>query len=390
MNPLSSQVLEMADVLEVNTLEDLQPHRMAWNALFQSTPRASFFHTYDWFVNFWQHYGQDRQMRVLIIRSGGTTVGIVPLCIITQRHRLTKLRVLTYPMSDWGMWYGPLGANRSATLFMALHHLQETQRDWDVIDFRWTADDPEDRDPTSRAMWAVGWKPDRTQYQLTSLVQFAGSSWQEYLAGLTKKWRHEIHRQRRKLDRLGTVEFIRHRPVSAAEGDGEPREDLFWECVEVARGSWQAQVTSGNTLCHESVVNFLVEAHRQAAHLGMLDLALLRVDGRPVAFQYNYHVHSDISGLRMGYLSELKDWGVGIVLLSQFLEDSFERGDQQLDLGTGDYEFKRRFRTSAKWSYRFQYAPWYSWRSQGVRLSHWLKNRFTPDEVGEKAKPATA
>ena len=380
----------MAEILEITTLADLQPYQLAWKSLWEQTPGATFFHTYDWFVTFWKHFGQKRTMRILILRSGGKTVGILPLCIVGEQHRLARLRVLTYPLNDWGMWYGPLGPNPSATLFMAMRYLHDAQRDWDVLDLRWSSGGVDDRNATGRAMWAVGWRAQQSVYQQSSLIRFADSTWEEFSHQLSKKWRHEIRRQPRNLAELGPVEFVRHRPQAATAGDGDPRYDLFDECVEVSRGTWQASVTDGNTLCHESVLPFLRESHSVASRLGMVDLALLRVAGRAVAFQYNYHSHGELFGLRMGYLQEMRDWGVGKVLLAQFLEDSFDRQDLQMDLGIGEYDFKSRFRTGTLASYRYTYSPWNCWRWQSVQLAQWFKKRLVRSPQIEPSKPTIA
>ncbi len=382
----------MAEVIEINSLAELQSYQLAWNALHLQTPRASFFQTYDWFVSYWQHYGAAQQMRILVIRSGDSTIGIVPLCIVEKRYRLTTVRVLTYPLSDWGMWYGPLGPNRSASMFMAMQHLRNTHREWDVLDLCWTSRELGNGDATCRGMSAAGWQPNYAPYQQSSVIRFTDSSWDQYKQGLSKKWRHEIARQSRNLERDGRVDFIRHRPQPAALGDGDPRWDLFDQCVKISRGGWQASVTDGNTLCHGSVLEFLTDCHAQAARLGMLDLAILQLDGTPVAYQYNYVSQGDIFGLRMGYLSSMRQKGVGKILLARFIEDSFNRGDLFLDLGMGDYDFKARFRTDVVTSFRYSYCPWSAYRAQGVRLTQWLKARFgrSPDARDIKTKTVTA
>ncbi|MDZ4656020.1 MAG: GNAT family N-acetyltransferase [Bythopirellula sp.] len=379
----------MADIVEINDLNQLQTYESAWNALALQTPRASFFHTYNWFVTFWKHFGENRRMRVLIVRSDETVIGIVPLCVVEESHRLNKVRVLTYPLHDWGMWFGPLGPNPSATMFMAFQHIRSTRRDWDMIDLRWSSVDPHDHEVTGRAMSAVGWKPQRHLYQQTSLIRFAKTNWETYLNSLSKKWRHEIRRQTRNLEKLGELEFVRHRPLAAVAGDGNPRWDLFEECVDVSRRSWQASADNGNTICHTEVLPFLRDCHAEAAQLGMLDLAILRVGGKALAFQYNYHHQGEVFGLRMGYDRAARELGVGKVLLARFIEDSFERGDRVLDLGIGEFDFKVRFRTDVEKSYRYSYYPWNAWRSQSVRMSQWLRQQFVAEEP-IPAKPALA
>ncbi|NOZ41085.1 MAG: GNAT family N-acetyltransferase [Planctomycetes bacterium] len=370
----------MADVIEINDPDELEQYRLVWNSLLLKTPKASFFHSLDWLQTYWKHFGQHQRLRVLIIQSNGTPIGIVPLCINSERYQVGNVRVLTYPLSDWGMWYGPLGSDQSASIFMALKHISETPRDWDMIDLRWASAELNDRNATGRALRAVGWQSQKMAYQQNSVVNFSDTNYETYFAGLSKKWRHEIRRQTRVLDRSGEMTFHRHRPLSATQGDGDPRWDLYENCLEISQQSWQGGSTTGNTLCHDHVRDFVKDCHAVAARLGMLDVAVMKINGKPAAYQYNYHYHGNVYGLRMGYAPEFSKQGVGKILMNRLIEDGFQRGDQTLDLGIGDYDFKRRFRTEVETNYRFVCYPWASWRSQGVRLTRWLKRHRNEKE----------
>ncbi len=365
----------MADVIEINDPDQLEQFRLVWSALLPKTPRGSFFHTLDWLQTYWKYFGQDQRLRVLVIRSSGIPIGIVPLCVRRERYRIGNVRVLTYPLNDWGMWYGPLGADQAACMFMALKHISKTPRDWDMLDLRWTAAEPGDHDSTGQTLRALGWQPHQSAYQTNSILGFADTDYETYMANRSKKWRHEVRRQARALARLGKVSFERYRPAGVAHGDGEPAWDIYESCLNLSRQSWQGGSTTGNTLCHQRVRNFLQDCHAVAAKLGMLDVAVLKLNGTPTAFQYNYHYHGRVYGLRMGYDREYSKVGVGKVLLNRMIEDSFQRGDQLLDLGAGDYDFKRRCRTEVETSFRFACYPWPTWKSQGVRLTNWLKER---------------
>ncbi|MEM9659837.1 MAG: cellulose biosynthesis protein, partial [Planctomycetota bacterium] len=61
----------MADVVEVNELQQLQQYRMVWNSLWPATPRKSFFHTIDWLERLWGHFGSERKFRILVVRAAG-------------------------------------------------------------------------------------------------------------------------------------------------------------------------------------------------------------------------------------------------------------------------------------------------------------------------------
>jgi CelD/BcsL family acetyltransferase involved in cellulose biosynthesis len=383
----------MVDVQEINDLDELAGYRLAWNSWLATTPRATFFNTFDWLENYWRHFGKNQRLRVLLVRSAGTPIGILPLCVRTERHGFNSLRVLTYPLDGWGSWYGPIGSNPAVTMLAALQHLRHSRRDWDMIDLPSTAPPARDGGRVGRSMRVVGLFSQQAAYETTSLVDFAGG-WSGYLAGKSHKTRHEMRRGLRHVFGTADIEYIRHRPNPARAGDGDPRWDLFAMCQQVALASWQATSTTGTTLTHERVRHFLRDAHAIAARNGMLDMNLLLVDGRPAAFAYNYHLHGRLTGLRVGYDASLGQSGqvpsgLGTALMLRSIEDSCERGDVSLDLGPGETPFKQRLRTEAEASYRMIYAPLASWRSQAVRFSRWAKRRLGPADAGS-GKAASA
>jgi len=376
----------MVEIQEITDLDELAGYRLLWNSWLANAPRATFFNTFDWLDNYWRHFGHNQRLRVLLVRSAGTPIGILPLCLRTEPHGFGSLRVLTYPLDNWGTWYGPIGANPAVTMLAAMQHVRQSSRDWDMIDLPSTAPPSRDGGRVGRSMCVVGLLSQQTAYQTTSLVDLSGG-WNSYLAGKSHKARHEMRRVLRRVFDSPDVEYIRHRPAPAREGDGDPRWDLFAMCQQVALASWQATSSTGTTLTHERVGHFLRDAHAVAARNGMVDVNLLLVDGRPAAFAYNYHFHGRLTGLRVGYDASLGQSGLGTALMLRSIEDSCERGDVSLDLGPGETPFKRRLRTHSEASYRMIYAPLASWRSQAVRFSRWARRRLGPakSEVGKAA-----
>jgi hypothetical protein len=173
------------------------------------------------------------------------------------------------------------------------------------------------------------------------------------------------------------VEFVRYRPAGSAQGEGDPRWHLFEACQQVAQSSWQQGSTTGTTMSHSSIRDFLHDAHEAAAHAGGLDLNLLLLDGRPVAFAYNYHFQGNVFGLRTGFDASLGTDGAGTVLLGRSLKDSFQRGDRTYDLGPGSLHCKRHWLTSLEKSYRYCHYPVAGARVQAIRAKHWLQQRLS-------------
>ena len=135
--------------------------------------------------------------------------------------------------------------------------------------------------------------------------------------------------------------------------------------------------TTGNTLSHHRLVDFYRDTHATASRLGMVDMAVLKVSGQPVAFWYGYHFEGRVMGLRMGYRPDSPVSGAGTALLSRLIEDSFSRGDQSFDLGPGNESYKPRLRTSMVSRHRVTFTPAGAIRPQLIRASAWLRQRAT-------------
>lgn len=358
-------------ITEINDAAQLESYRLLWKALLAQTRGATYFHSLDWLQSYWRHFGQEQTLRVLIVQSADEAVGIVPLVVRRERSRFGLVRVLTYPLDHWGVFYGPVGPHPAAALTASLQYVRACPRDWDVLSLRFVHRTGTDRGRTPRALRFVGWSPVEETDQQAPAVSFAGS-WNAYWAARDGRWRSNVLRSERRLAEDGQVAYLRYRPEGIAYGDADPRWDLFDACTGVARSSWQAARTDGTTLSHAAIEPYLRDAHQAAARSGGLDLNLLLVAGRPAAFAYNYHHDGHVYGLRMGYNPAVSRHGSGTVLMRRMIEDGFARGDHTFDLGPGALDCKRPWQTSLETSYRYTYfAP--GTRARALKLKSRLK-----------------
>ena len=365
----------MIHTREINDFEELTHYRMAWNALWPQTRNATFFQSFDWLETYWRHFGANQRLRVIMVFDGAHPVGIMPLVVRTESTRVGRLRMLTYPLHDWGTFYGPIGPGPSATMLLALRHVRETARDWDLLDLRWIDQDGCDYSRTPTAMRLAGFHPHRQAWNRAAVVDLQGT-WDAYWQGQPKRWRRDVDRVTQRLAGQGDLRLVRYRPEGAACGDGDPRWDLYDACADLAQKSWQGESIDGTTLCHPSVAQYLRDAHAAAARIGNLDLNLLTLSGRPIAFAYNYCCHGRVCGLRKGFDPQFAHFRPGIVLQRMLIEDSFRRGDSHFDMGAGHLESKLAWQTGLVTSYRYTHFPLSVPRAQVLRLKRWLQSRL--------------
>jgi CelD/BcsL family acetyltransferase involved in cellulose biosynthesis len=372
----------MAHVVEINQIEHLAYYRMAWRSLLAKTPHANFFQSFDWLEVYWRHFGEKQQLRVLLVFEGDSVagnklVGILPLVVRTEIKNLIGTRVLTYPLADWGAFYGPVGPNTTATLLAAMRHITETPRDWDMIDLRWTADGRR----AEAAMEQVGLASEQAVWCHSAQVRLS-CGWESYWASRTTKWRSNHRRNLRMLADRGAVRYEHYRPAGAAQDDADPRWDLYEHCEQIAARSWQGKSSTGTTLSHNSVRAFLRDVHQVAARVGALDMHVLYVEDRPVAFAYNYHLQGYVGGLRSGFDPAFAAEGAGSVLYMFALEAAALCGDHTYDFGPDYLDVKRHITNHTRTSYCYSHYPSLNVAAQSFRLRRWLKRRRHGDAIG--------
>ena len=320
----------MIRVTEINSPKELADLRAVWNDLFAATPGASFFQSHTWLETYWQFYGygvnthqndstsseatdpQDHphgtssssvhpdRLRILLIEADREPIGILPLVVSTEIYRVGPMRVLGYPLAGWGSFYGPIGPHPAATLLAGLKHIRSTPRDWDLLDLRWVDATEVDRGSTPQALQSAGFNFQSQIWHHSAQVELH-NGWDTYWATRKPTWRSNVRRCERLLNRRGTLKYLRYRPGGAEHNDDNPRWDLYDTCVELAQRSWQGDSTTGTTLSHPAVRQYLRAAHQSAVTAGAVDINLLFLDNQPVAFSYNYHNRGVVDGLRNGY-----------------------------------------------------------------------------------------
>jgi hypothetical protein len=360
----------VSEVVEINSLEQLDEIRLLWNSLLPQTPGASFYHTINWLEAFWRHDPTAQKPRILVVKSDSQPVGILPLCVRRQREEFGRLRILTYPLHRGATHFGPIGPNPTATLLAGMRHLQQTRRDWDVLDLRWVNARGLDRGRTPRAMLQTGFRPSASLWAESPALNLTGN-WQDYLASRDQNWREHCAHTESRLAAKGRVEFLRYRPEGEMQDDSDPRWDLYKYCQAMEQS--KREKSNGIAVANEPESALWRECHAAAVKLGMLDLNLLLVDQRPVGYAYNWHYQGNVLAWHSGSDPAFQEQGVERVLLARMIADSFERDDQHYHFGHDSTDVAQAMRTHMESSYRYTYYPRTALRARALRLKYQWK-----------------
>ncbi len=147
--------------------------------------------------------------------------------------------------------------------------------------------------------------------------------WAEYEARIDSKMKSDIRRRRRRMDDAGEVTLEVHDGTSGLDA-------LLDEGFRVEAAGWKGQ-TGTAIIASPTTRRFYTQVARWAAERGWLRLCFLRLDGHPVAFDYNVHAGRVYYGLKGGYDEAFRRFSPGKVLLMAMIERIFDEGVDRYD-----------------------------------------------------------
>jgi CelD/BcsL family acetyltransferase involved in cellulose biosynthesis len=301
--------------------------RRDWTRLVASDPNATFFHTPAYLKLYWEEFGEGPEQLLLAFAedAGGDQVGAVAFERVGRTLRFLGGTEVTDYM-------GPVARDREGVakeLFAALAR----RDDWSEGDLRGLPEDTGWPDLLRDAASAQGCTVEVVEDQ-NGVAPFLPlpASWEEYLAGLTSKLRHEIKRKARRLAAEGgPYRVVRSTPQSLARDL-----DRFVELHRSSEGPKGVFMQPGM----EIFFRRLGEAFLPA---GVFRLSFVEIDGLRVAGTIGFEYRRTCSLYNSAFDHAWRALSPGMVLVAEDIREAIERGCDGFDLLKGDYEYKYRF-----------------------------------------------
>lgn len=307
----------------------------AWNALVEQSIADTPFSRYEYLSEWWKTLGGGEwttaELVLVSAKENEQLVGLAPLFIAEHEGQPALLLLGSIEISDYLdliVRTGDLPRFLAGLLdFLASENIGTwTALDWYNIP---------DESPTLAALKAEaekrGWTHHEEVYRPTPRIPLNGS-FEEYLARLDKKQRHEIRRKmRRAAESDKNVRFY----VLDKDVDIEPELESFFHLM--------VQDPKKAEFLHEVMRDQMSSSLRAAHDYGYLWLGFLEVDGEKVAASLNFDYKNKLWGYNSGVSSDHRELSPGWVLLAHTIQWCCDNGRYEFDFMRGDEEYKYRF-----------------------------------------------
>ncbi len=306
-----------------------------WNALVEESITDTPFSRHEYLSEWWKTLGggEWKQAELVLVsaRENDQLVGIAPLFLAEYDEQQALMLVGSIEISDYLdliVREADLSRFLSGLLdFLASHDAGK----WSAVDWY----NLPDSSPTLAGLKTEserrGWSYHEEVYRPTPRIPLNGS-FDEYLARIDKKQRHEIRRKMRR----------------AAESDKNVRFHVIDQTADIefetnAFFDLMVQDPNKEQFLHPEMREQMTITIRNAFERGYLWLAFLEVDGSKAAASLNFDYKNKLWGYNSGVGREHMELSPGWVLLAQVIQWCAENGRTEFDFMRGDEDYKYRF-----------------------------------------------
>jgi CelD/BcsL family acetyltransferase involved in cellulose biosynthesis len=299
--------------MRLEPVESLDAIRDEWSGLAQRS--GSIFASWQWATTWWRHFGNNRPLRLSVCRDDeGELRAILPLYVWRRR----PLRVLRFVGHDHSDELGPICAydDRPFAVRALVSALQRERASVLIAD-----DLPGSWPGLSGRVLSRDASP---------IVRFSNRDWDDYLASRSGKFRQELRRKERRLEREHQIRY-RLADATTIERDLE----ALFQLHEARWGTGTGGFEKHRAFHGEFAATALSE--------GWLRLWLLELDGGAAAAWYGFRFAGTEFSYQGGRDPRLNHLGVGLVLFAHSIRAAQADGLREYRFLRGGEQYKFRF-----------------------------------------------
>jgi CelD/BcsL family acetyltransferase involved in cellulose biosynthesis len=354
------QVQRITSWVELTALE------MEWNTLATGMPLRS----WDWLATWWKHYGgwncgpsdnavsRNRELCVLAVyreptfKHGGPVrelIGIAPWYIDRSAVKGSVIRWLgdgEVCTDHLSLICRPMDAQQvAASLAKAL---TEQLDDWDRIEL--TAVDADDEPIRSLAAELANRECVIDTESADSVwILDVPSSWEEYLAAISKSHRKQLRQLQHRV--LETPRVAWHYVESADQFDAG------WEVLVDLHQRRRISLGESGCFASQAFRNFHCETARRLLGRGQLRLSWLELDGSPAAVEYHLADRTTVYAYQGGIDPHRLGDEPGRLSALRCLQQAIQEQCQRFDFLRGDEPYKAHWRATPHAVVNYRIVP---------------------------------
>jgi CelD/BcsL family acetyltransferase involved in cellulose biosynthesis len=319
----------------ITTAQQLAELAPVWDRLVARAGAVHPFVTHTWIRTWWECFGAEGELRILVVRDDREPIAIAPLMrrkerIYGARHECLRFTANDHtPRCDFIVADKPVEAYGAISRFL----LSESD-DWDVVQL---CDVPADSDTLRELANHAAQNGFLSGARRTANSPLLPTtlSWNDYLETLPPKRRWFLRNRMKRLSKLGRVSL-----ETVAGGEGLQR--ALQDGLGLEAAAWKGK--AGTAIqCDATLRRFYTLLAERAAEQGWLRLQFLKLDDKRIAFAYCLTYAKRMYLLKPGFDPEYAAFSPGNLLFFLALEECHSSDLVAYDFLGYDDHWKRQW-----------------------------------------------
>ena len=367
------RMLTVEEIISKDSFKDICT---LWEGLLKETESHSIFLSHDWFWSCLTGFSKGKEISTLIIRHGKSVIGIAPLWSYQDTVRgieVRKYEFITSPDTPF-VDFIIHKERREEVLEVIIRHLYIKKKlTWDILTFnQWPVESP-----NYRALQDI--LKAQHKYFFTSIstkipyIPIKGE-WKTFFKTRSAKFRGTRNNIVNRISKLKEVNIQCFRQ--------DLKGNVFKEILEVSKKGWKHDEGISIT-SQEGAYGFFDTLTNLAGKRGWLMVWLLKVEGAPVAMEYDLEHEGKVYALRADFDESFKKYSPGTYLEYRIIKHLFEKGYHEYNTGPGLGAYKLHWTDQLKedivlhvCNNNLKGLTIWSLESKILPLLKWFRNRF--------------
>lgn len=311
-----------------------------WDDLLHGCEDKSPFLSFAWISKWWEVFGENRQLFIILIYFDNQLSGIFPLMISIDTIGFVPVRMMQFIGVRKSDYMGPLLPEYPEICWQkGLDTVYDNRNLWDIAELGRVRDNTEIFYALKKVLTA--WKKINYIVRadkdcLSSPAITVKESWDEYSKHhISSKFSYVTKRRFQKLEQQGVV------LISRIE-DKEGLRDVFKDLEELENNSWKG-VEGRGMFSNEQNRDFFFRVFTEFAEAGWLSIHTLRVNEQLISYSIDLKFEGRYYFYSTSYDSDWKNYAPGMQLMIRILRGCFEGKIDVIDFLQGEEEYKLKF-----------------------------------------------
>jgi CelD/BcsL family acetyltransferase involved in cellulose biosynthesis len=358
-------------IREINCVDEFKSIRGTWNDLLGKSSDRNIFLTWEWLFKWWEHFGTNKKLQILIIEDQGDTIGIMPLLCSTYHTFLFSYNIVEnigINLSDYG---GIIYSDIDEVQINKMFDLIKDYLYYNKLAIRF------DQVPDDSKFFNILHNQSYHQESLFIGEKKTGvspylpvqSSLDGHLNKLSKNFRKNLRRGEQNIEKkYGNIEFKKILTLNSLDNNLKD----FWDLN-------QKKMNYQNLPCFNKIqMEFLTEVSKEFAKNGWLSLSFLDVNGHHASGWLGFEYNNKYYYYQGGFDPDYSSYSIGNIHILYILEDLITRGLKEFDFSRGDEAYKLRWQSLLRSNNRIVMMPKSHISKFKFKMLNWL---FLYDEI---------